>query len=292
MGLSSKKSTTKETATTTPNVPDWLLKPAQGFATQLAQFQEQGPAAYTPTVAPAMQQTWADAGGLTTGAQFDQASGLLGGVDYDLAGSKASDFMGAYRDLFDKDIIDPVLSDFDVEAGKTRAAQAASGARNAAFRGGRFGLREAATEGELSRGRAATYGGLLKDAANFALTGAQGDAARAQAAAEGNRSAQFQGAGLLSNIGTAQGADTRATLDLRNRYGAQATDIENAIKQYPLEYQQQLQGLFAGINPSDYIGQTINSTSKSKSSGSLGALLGDMLIAGASGAGKALAAGA
>lgn len=278
------KSTSQQTATTTPNVPDWLTTPYQTSATQVGQLQATNPSTFAPSSTPRLDQVWSNASDLKAG-DYSGSTGLLSGVNYDLTGTSGADFMGRYRDLFSKDITDPVLADYDVEAGKVRASQAADAARNGAFRGSRFGLREAATEGELARGRASTYGGLLKDAANFAMSGGQADAARAQAAAEGNRSARFQGAGLLSDITGKASADQRATLDTQGKYASQEADLLNKIKQYPIEFQQQMQGLLSGLNPDLFTGQTINSsgTSTSKSSSSLGSLLGDFLLARAGG---------
>lgn len=288
---SKKKQTTTQTATTTPNVPDWVLKPYQTSATGVGELQAQNPSTFAPASTPQLDSVWKGASDLKA-PDYSGASGLLDGVNYDLAGASGADFMGKYRDLFDADVINPVLSDYDVEAGKTRAEQAASGARNGAFRGARFGLREAATEGELARGRAATRGSLLKDAANFAMSGGQADAGRAQSAQEGNRAARFQGAGLNADITGRAGADARATLDTQGKYASQQADLQNRIKQYPIEFQQQMQGLLAGLNPDLFTGQTINSKGKTVGSNSLGSFLGDYLLAAVSGASKAASGGA
>lgn len=277
MGLSKKKTktTNQQTATTTPNVPDWILKPYQESATAVGALQTGDPMRFAPGSTPTLDAVWKDAGALQN-PNYADAKGLLSGVDYDfdpgkVDGAIAADGMGRYRDLFSKDVIDPVMADYEENAGQVRAAQAASGARNQAFRGGRFGLREGQTEGELARGRAATKSGLLRDAANFALTGASGDAGRIQSAAEGNAgrsltaktagtSARLQGAGLLSDITSREGADRRATLDMRGRFASQEADLQNKIRQFPLEVQQKLQGLLAGLNPALFTGQTINSS--------------------------------
>lgn len=269
------KTTSNQTATTTPNVPDWILKPYQDSATAVGGLQGGDPMRFAPGSTPSLDAVWKDASGMQA-PDYSGATGLLSGVNYDfdpgnVQGAIAADGMGRYRDLFDENVTNPVMADYEENAGQVRAAQAASGARNGAFRGARFGLREGQTEGELARGRSATYGGLLRDAANFALTGASGDAGRIQSAAEGNASrglsaqtagtsARLQGAGLLSDITSRQGADQRATLDMRGRFASQEADLQNKIKQYPIEVQQKLQGLLAGLNPQLFTGQTINSS--------------------------------
>ena len=71
-----------------------------------------------------------------------------------------------------------------------------------------------------------------------------------------NQGAQTSQAGLLGNLATAQGADTRANLTLQGQIGEDATNIENQAKQYPLQYQAQLESLLSGLNPSMFTGST------------------------------------
>ena len=59
-----------------------------------------------------------------------------------------------------------------------RAQQSASAARNGAFSGSRYGVREAATEGELARSRASTAAGLRSNAFNTAAALGMQDADR------------------------------------------------------------------------------------------------------------------
>lgn len=278
--------TSTQTATTTPNVPDWILQPYQTAATRVGGLQSRNPMDFAPDSTPALDQVWSDAGNLR-GADLSGAEGLLGGVNYDLGGVSAKDLMGGYRDLFSADVIDPVMADFDENAGQVRAAQAASGARNGAFRGARFGLREGQTEGELARGRAATKGGLLRDAANFALAGATGDAGRIQSGREGDRAARFQGSGLLASMAGQRSADERAALDMRGRFASQGADLANARRRAPLDYEKQMQGLLAGLNPGLFTGQTVaGSGTTTGTTTQSGGFLGDFLLALAGGAGS------
>jgi len=215
---------------------------------------------------------------------------MVKGADYNQQGASVLDGLEKYFTPFRDKVINPVLNDYDVNAGKTRAAQAASGAANGAFRGDRFALREAATEGDLARGRAATEGGLLSDMFTQATGLSSQDAARRQAAQEGNRTAQLAGAGQLSSIGTAQGANQRGNVALQGALGSDQSQTQTNIKQYPLEYQQALEGLFAGLDPSLFTGQTINSSGNSTgTSQASGGFLGDFLLALAGGAHQAAA---
>lgn len=286
--MSSLKKRTKQTstATTTPNVPDWLLTPYKDAASNIGALQSAPAGTYTPTSTPDLEKSW-DAAANLPAVDYSGAKGLLDGVNYDLTGTSGADYMDRYRGMFNKDIIDPVLADYDEQSGQVRAAQAADGARNGAFRGGRFGLREGQTEGELSRGRASTYGGLLKDAENFAMSGGQADAGRAQSAQEGNRGARFTGTGLLSDITSREGSDTRANVDMSNRIASQKTDFQNMIKQFPLELQGKINSLLQGLGGDKFIGSTINSTGTGTSSGGF---LGDYLMAALAGGSKVVGA--
>lgn len=76
-----------------------------------------------------------------------------GGVDI---GSRVGGFMNPWLN----DVVNASLSEFDVDAGRRKAALQAAGARNGAFGGSRFGLAEAALEGDLARGRATLGAGL------------------------------------------------------------------------------------------------------------------------------------
>jgi hypothetical protein len=91
-------------------------------------------------------------------------------------------FMNPYLDS----VVDTTLADFDENAGVVRAQQAANAAGAGAFGGSRFGVREAQTEGELGRGRAATAAGLRAGAFDTALSAAGDDVGRRQQAGLAN----------------------------------------------------------------------------------------------------------
>lgn len=290
MGKSAKKTTTsdnntKYTANTTGtqtgqqsvDVPDWLLNPAQRLAGSLGGLMGQGPEVYTPQMSGLTKQALTAAGGLdTTGAGYDAASAALGdlGSIRDVTGqsllTNLSDYENPYRDK----VLNPVLSDYDVNAGKTRAAQAAQAAAGGAFGGSRYGVREAQTEGELARGRAATEGGLLSDMFTQATGLSSQDAARRQQAMQGNQSAdiaaqnnRLAAAQAMAQLANSRSADQRANIALQNQIGGQQTDFENVQRQYPIEYQQQMEGLLQGLNPQSYFGQSSTGTSTSNTTG-------------------------
>jgi hypothetical protein len=97
-----------------------------------------------------------------------------------------------YMDPYLNDVVNTTMADFDENAGQTRAAQAAQAGLNGGFRSSRFGLREAQTEGNLARARAATAAGLRSNAFDKATGMMQFDAGQTQNAAGFNAGADNQ----------------------------------------------------------------------------------------------------
>lgn len=273
MGLSSKKSkqSATQTSTTTPSVPDYFQQPTAQMAGRIGELFGQGSAAFAPQISGLQQQTFDAAKGLGLSDYFNQAGAAYNGVQ-DVTGAGILDQgLEKYYNPYKDQVLNPALADYDYQSGLTRAAQAAQAAKGGAFRGSRYGVQEAQTEGELARGRAATEGGLLSDMYGQATSLAEADTARRQQAALANQSAGFQRAAGLAGLGSATGAETRANLQLQNSLGAQQTALDSMIRQYPLEFQQQLEGLLSGLNPALYTGQTSTGSSSqtTKSSPSL-----------------------
>lgn len=272
-----ENSKTVESATTTPNVPDWIANPSKTIAGNVGGFLEQGSGAYTPGISDLQNQAFTGASNLTSSPYFKDAGDALGGVgNVGVTDAKAAGILDngleQYYNPFKQQILNPALQDFDIQAQQTRAAQAAAAARNKAFQGSRYGIQEGQTEGELARGRAATEGGLLKDMYSQATGMAEADTGRRQQAsitnagaanqiALANQAAQLQKAQQLAGLATSQGADARANVALQGEQGGLLTSEQNAIKQYPLLYQQQMEGLLSGLNPELYTGKTLDSTS-------------------------------
>lgn len=273
MGLSSKKqstqtsqtenSTSASTANSAVNVPQWLLDPAQQIAGGIGSLTSQGPDPYTPQVSDA-QQAAQGAGAdrlLAGGWGYGNARDAATAVPNVQAGS-VLDGLSNYYTPFKDQVLNPVLDDYDHQAGITRAAQAAQGAQGA-FQGSRFGVREAQTEGELARGRAATEGGLLGDMYTQATGLSAADKARQLQADQGNQQAGLQRAGLLADIANDQSGMYRQNLTLADQLGKEQTDQANAQRQYPLSFAKDMTGLFQGLDPSAFFGKTVNTTGTS-----------------------------
>jgi hypothetical protein len=270
--VSNKKTTTTQdttqnsTGTSTPNVPDWLLQPAQSLAGNLGGLIAAGPGATTPTESALQKQATTSAGALTTSPQFGQATDMLTG-NAPVQGQSLLDGLSSYYNPFEQAVIDPQLAQYDQQAGMARAGQSAKEAATGAFRGSRAGVAEGQTAGQLAMGRSSLLGGLLNDAYGQATTLSGQDAARRQEAMTGNADRNVTSAGLLANIGSASGAQALANEQAQAQQGAAQTGIDNTISQYPITHQTQLEGLLAGLDPSLYTGQTQTSSGTSHSDG-------------------------
>ena len=309
--MSSKKSTdttSNTTQTTTPNVPDWFTQPTTTQAGNVTNLINQGPGAYTPGISGLQTQATDAAGNLTTSPYYGQAADALGGlapVSADqVTGQSLLDNLGAYETSDRNAIVNPVLADYDTNTANTAAQQQAAAAQGGAFGGSRYGVAQAQAADLAARGRATTESGLLQNLYTTATANSSADAARRQAAmtsnqsadlaaAEANNSNALAKAGVLANLGSSSDADTRANIGVQAGLGGVQTDAENAIKQYPLTYAAQTEGLLSGLDPALFTGNTATGQSKSTSTttdnpGLLGALgtaaqIGSLFVPGAGG---------
>jgi hypothetical protein len=199
------------------------------------------------------------AAGLGQPAGYGQASSVLNNIPQ-VQGQSVLDNLSAYENPYQNQVINPVLAQYDQQAGMTKAAQAAQAAQGGAFGGSRYGVQEAQTDQQLAMGRASTQGGLLNQMYTQATGLSAQDAANRQAALLANQNAALQQGGLLTNLGTAQADVAGKNLELQDTIGGQATALQNQAKQYPLQYQAQLESLLSGLNPAMYTGQSTQGT--------------------------------
>lgn len=119
-----------------------------------------------------------------------------------ISAQTGAEFMGAYRNPFESQVVDAALSDlgrnYDRSVAASDLAQSAAGA----FGGGRHGLRDAAMADDYLRTVAATSGGLRSQGFNTAAQFGQADAGRFLDAARSNQMAQLQAA--MANQATRQ----------------------------------------------------------------------------------------
>ena len=259
--MSAKKSKTTssetydKTATTTPNTPDWLQQPWQGYTGQVNDLIGSGKPLVTGP-SDLQNQAFQGAGNLTTSPNYDWASqlGLKAGTSgANTAGPAAQATSRNFTDVDLQGYMNPYLdqvmgaytSDFDANAGRVNAAQAGQAALNGGARNSNNAIRDAVTQGELARARGTGVAGIQSDAFTAASGLATGDLNREAStnqfnAGQVNQNSMFnagqqdnalarmlQSAGVLANVGQAQGADERANIGLQAGLGEQQRDIAN-----------------------------------------------------------------
>lgn len=299
--------TTNQTATTTPNTPDWLQQPWQGYMGQVTDLMGSG----KPMVAgPSdLQQTaFNGAANLTTSPNYDWASQL--GMGAATAGANTAQGVTAgpaaqagSRNFTDVNLqgymnnglnglVDASAADYDATNAAARARAEAQAAWNGGTRNSTNAIGLGELEGSLSRAKNTGLSQLRYDAFNTAANLANNDLNREAAnsqfnAGQQNSMSQFntgqtnamnqfnagqqdnalaralQGAGLLANIGQAQGADQRANVALQGDLGAQQRDITNAQQQEEYARLAMLQQLLAGVPAGMFVGQTTTGNSQS-----------------------------
>ena len=205
--------------------------------------------------------------------------------------------LNAYLNAGLGDQITAARADYDATGGRVQAAQAAQAAMNGGARNSNNAILSAITEGELSRAANTGLAGIRANAYDQAGALASNDLNReaqtsmanagfttqANLANAGftNQNNQFnagqqdgalermlQSAGLLGNIGQAQGADQRANIGMQAELGGTQRDIANAQQQDQYAQLAMIQQLLGGVPIDAFTGQTMNSngTQSGKSS--------------------------
>lgn len=224
--------------------------------------------------------------------------------------------LSQYLNPYQKNVTDAYSADFDANAGKVRAAQAAMGAKNQAFGGSRYGIQEAQTEGELGRARASGLAGILQGGFDRATGLADSDANRRQGA--NNLNAQLgtqvglsnadamnrgifanldsmnqasgrslQAAGLFGELGNSLASNNRADIGLLAQLGDQQRGIDAQGRTAGLSQMEAWARLLGQIPTGAFTSQNTNGTTTgtgtSTTTGS-GGLLGNIgQVAGAAG---------
>jgi hypothetical protein len=272
MGKKKEKtsSTSTGTATTTPNVPSWIQGPAQSFYQGVGGLMGQTPSTFGPS--SLQSQAYQGASGLGLNSALSQAmSGTQGLMDYTpdsvQAGQLSDTDLSSYMNPYTNEVIGAAQNDFS-NANALGLNSLSSMTPNGAF----GGSRQAVSAGQL-------VGDNTRNFANTVAQLRQGNYANAQQAAQfdiGNRfnadqfnvnsglqGAQFRGnmASQLGAQGLAQDGNSRANIATQSALGDQQRDItmQNDPQQAQMRHYAQLAQLL-GIDPSQFIGQTINSS--------------------------------
>ena len=275
-------STSQQTATTTPNTPSWIQQPWQDYTSKVNELLGSGqPLISGPS--DLQNQAFQGASGLTTSPFYGQAANLATQAANAGASSAGPAQQAVSRNFTDVDLqgymnpyLDQVMgaytSDFDANAGRVNAAQAGQAALNGGARNSNNAIRDAVTQGELARARGTGVAGIQSDAFTAASGLATGDLNREAStnqfnAGQVNQNSMFnagqqdnalarmlQSAGVLANVGQAQGADERANIGLQAGLGEQQRNIDNATSE--ASRLAALQALLAGIPIGEFTGQT------------------------------------
>lgn len=277
MGAKKTTQTTQQKTVTTPDVPQWVQDSTSTLNGSLNNWMGKDPSSLIAKTNATQQAGYDLANSIDVG-------GLYSGINptaHKVEASSLLDNLDAYKNPYLNDVVSTTLGDYDVNAGKTRAMQAAQAAQGGAFRGSRYALREANTEGELARGRAATEAGLRSTAFDKATSLSGQDADRRQQAGMFNAGQMSQADQLALQLAQAKqsGATTQSQL-LAALGGQQQAQQQTEIN---APYTQALQGsaLLQALNPSMFVGQTsdTNGTTTSKTSGGgLGSALGTLAM--------------
>lgn len=275
MGLSNKKSTSTqktsqtETATTTRTNPQWVTDAMQGYTSRVAGLLDDKASDYVAPVNPLQEQAGKAASGL--GGWQDILKGATGSTS-SVAGSSLLDGLASYMDPYRDQVVNATLADADADAGRTRSALAASGARNGAFGGSRFGVREAQTEGELSRARTSAEAALLSEMFNTGANLSDRDAGRRQEAALANQRAEMADRDRRLNAAALAGSNSRDDAALQMGIGTALRGIDTEQRGAELGLMGAIgdllakgqYGLFGGTNSTGTMEGTTNSTATEK----------------------------
>ena len=295
MGLSNSKTKTKSsstgTATTTPNVPDWIQTPAQGFYGQVGGMLNRGPGAVSDLTAQAM----ASAGGLGAnqgmGDAMNATRGLLnfapGSVQ---AGQLRDTDLSGYMNPYEDQVVGNSLRDLDRFRQGAITSNQGSATMSGAYGGSRHGVADSETNRGFIDQAGSLAAGLRQAGYNNAQQGAMFDINNRFSADQFNSTQDLAGAGLrlgaanqLGQQGLGQDANTRANIGTQAALGEGTDPIQRQIA-----YLRQISELL-GINPGQFIGQTINQSGSSSGTQTTGTNWMDVIGSLAQAAGTAAA---
>lgn len=233
-------STATSTATTTPTNPAWVSQGLETLGNKITGLSALDPRSFVAGPSALQTKAFGDGMNLKSSPYFGQAGDIFGNVAkagpniYSPATAKATGYdptkgeaqgytassllegLDRYKSPYERDVVNAALSDFDYGAGQTRANQALEEARSGAFGGSGAAIGRALTEGELSRGRAATSANLL-DQMFTRATGLSATDAAARNAAMQFSAGEANRFGLANMEAANQAAAARAAAE--NQFG-------------------------------------------------------------------------
>lgn len=271
MGKKSKtksSSTSTGTATTTPNVPSWIQGPTQDFYGQAGTLMGQTPS----TTGPSQLQTqaWTGAGNLGGNtALSDAMNGTRGLMDFSpdsvQAGQLLNTDLSSYMNPYTDGVINAAQNDF-TNANDLGLNSLRSMTPNGAYGGSRQMVAAGQLVGDNTRNFANTIAQLRQGNFQNAQEAARFDIGNRFSADQFNSNAGMQGAQFRGNMasqlgqqGLAQDGNSRANIATQSALGDQQRGVtqENDPQNARIRQLAQLAQIL-GIDPSAFIGQTIN----------------------------------
>jgi len=293
--------TTAQTAGASTNTtqalnPSWVTDSVQGVQGKINGLLNTDPSTLVSGPSALQNQAFGQAGNLTTSPLFGQAADMatataakgpaqLGAVSRVTGASLLDGGLERYYNPYQQQVIDTTLASIDAADGRTRAQQTLDIARNQKFGGSGSAITRALTEAELQRGRSSTEAGLRSSGFDRATSLAVSDADRRQGAnlfnagaenaftsqqaqlADSAMGREAQIASLLGNLGSAQGADTRANVGLLGDMGATQRGVTQDQIAAPTELLKLVSALNSGQNYGLFSGQTSSGTTNGTSNG-------------------------
>lgn len=281
MSLGGKKKTTtnstsSDSYTKNPLVPDWVSSIDKDLAGRISGLADLDPASLVAGANPLQTQAAAGAanlGGLS--GNYADATAITKGIA-DAKAPSLLDNLSAYINPYQQQVIDTTLSDFDANAAATRAQQTLDEANSSAFGDSGAALARSLTAGESQRARATADAALRAQGFNTAAGLAGSDADRILT----SNGQKLGAAGQLADLASASDANSRANISSQSDLGELLRSIQNQQGQAGITQLASIVELLNGLGLNKYIGQegtgnsTSNSTTVEKSTPGLTDLVG------------------
>jgi hypothetical protein len=251
-GQDTMSGSTAFNTTTAPTNPDWVMNGAQSIFGGAQALAGANPATYVAGPNSTLTHGATTADSLTgTPWNYDAASDLTRSVGQADTPDIAS-WIGSFMSPYLKQVVNATSADLDHSDGIARANDDLALAGSGAFGGSGAALTKAATEGELSRARATSLGGLRNQGYNTALGGAEAQAQLQQQ----QQQQRLDAASRLAGISDEYGANVRANSAAQTAAGAPIQAIDQQKAQAPLDLNSWLATMFGGALPQLFQGQT------------------------------------
>ena len=287
MGKKKTKTSSVETnhSVTTPNSPEWVRSGVEGLGARIQGLGAMDPYGFVAPVSSLERQAAQGAGGLGARKDNDWMSQLLGRSTPSAQSASLLDNLSAYSNPYRHDVVDSAMTDFDFDAGRTRANQDLALAGQGAFGGSGAALTRSQTEGELARARNSQLSKLLSDMFTTSAGLSGQDADRRQQASIANANLAQQDFQARAQFGLDADANARANIASQAALGQQLRAADQDYRLAPVTALSKQVDMFSGLPLSLFQGSTTDSTGTRKGTESTtGATIAELASAFASAA--------